>query len=130
MSELCSVRGLSIILTVAVKLEVFMFMILIKELAESILSRARVGLKNSARDTLVTHQFKAICYLNAAGEQNGPFQYITGRYSKGNVIRYFFNKVFKPGQYRFTEDEIFNYLSENNKAVYSVTGKAGRLVYA
>jgi hypothetical protein len=81
-------------------------------------------------DTSVTQQFKAICYLNDADEQNGPFQYIRGRYSKGNVIRYFFNKVFKPGQYRFTEDEIFNYLSENNKAVYSVTGKAGRLVYA
>lgn len=82
------------------------------------------------RDSPVTHQFKAVCYLNDVDEQNGPFQYIRGSHRKGNVIRNYFNKVFKPGQYRFTEDEISNYLAENNKKVESVTGKAGTLVYA
>lgn len=82
------------------------------------------------RDSPVTHQFKAVCYLNDVDEQNGPFQYIRGSHRKGNVIRNYLNKVFKPGQYRFTEDEISNYLAENNKKVESVTGKAGTLVYA
>lgn len=82
------------------------------------------------RDSPVTHQFKAVCYLNDVDEQNGPFQYIRGSHRKGNVIWNYFNKVFKPGQYRFTEEEISNYLAENNKKVESVTGKAGTLVYA
>lgn len=82
------------------------------------------------RDSPVTHQFKAVCYLNDVDEQNGPFQYIKGSHRKDNVIRNYFNKVFKPGQYRFTENEISNYLAKNNKKVDSITGNAGTLVYA
>jgi len=82
------------------------------------------------RDSPVTHQFKAVCYLNDVDETNGPFQYIKGSHRKGNVIRNYFNKVFKAGQYRFSDDEIAHYLAKNSKSVESVTGNAGTLVYA
>lgn len=82
------------------------------------------------RDSPITHQFKAICYLNDVDEDNGPFQYIKGSHRKGNVLFNYVNKVFKPSQYRFNKDEIEVYLEKNGKNVESVTGKAGTLVYA
>lgn len=82
------------------------------------------------RDSPVTHQFKAVCYLNDVNNENGPFQYIKASHTKFNVIKNYVNKVFKPGQYRFTEQEVERYLQKNDAEVDSITGAAGTLVYA
>lgn len=83
------------------------------------------------RDSPVTHQFKAICYLNDVTSENGPFQYIKQSHKKLNVLKNYFNKVFKPGQYRFSEQEIEHYLDKNQGyQVTDNTAKEGTLVFA
>lgn len=82
------------------------------------------------RDSPITHQFKAICYLNDVDDDNGPFQYIKGSQRKINVIANYLKKVFRPSQYRYSEEDVGLYLQENNNKVTSVTGSAGTLVYA
>jgi hypothetical protein len=62
-------------------------------------------------------------------DKNGPCQYINGSHTKFNVICNYFKKDFKPGQYRFTDGEVENYLQQNNKKIDSITGKARTLVY-
>ncbi len=82
------------------------------------------------RDSPVTHQFKAICYLNDVEEENGPFQFVKRSQRKWEVIKCYVRGVFKPGQYRFTDEEIDRYLLETGSEISSVIGKAGSLVFA
>lgn len=80
------------------------------------------------RDSPVSHQFKAVCYLNDVGEENGPFQFIKRSHHKMDVIGSYLRGLFKPGQYRFSEAEIDTYLSNTARQAFSVTGSAGDLV--
>lgn len=83
------------------------------------------------RDSPSTHQFKAICYLNDVKGDNGPFQYIKQSHKKITVLKNYFNQVFKPGQYRFTDKEIEFYLGKNpEQYITENTAKAGTLIYA
>lgn len=83
------------------------------------------------RDSPFTHQFKTICYLNDVTSDNGPFQYIKQSHRKFKVLKNYFNKTFKPGQYRFSEKEIENYLNKNpEQQVTDNVAKAGTLVFA
>lgn len=82
------------------------------------------------RDSPITHQFKAICYLSDVGAGNGPFQFVKGSHRKINVIKSYLKGIFKVGQYRFTEKDIEQYLSFNNSKVSDIIGPEGTLVFA
>lgn len=82
------------------------------------------------RDSPVTHQFKAICYLSDVTEKNGPFQYIKASHKKSDVLKTYLSGIFKPGQYRFTEDEIDNYLDKTGKVVTDFTAEEGTIAFA
>jgi hypothetical protein len=82
------------------------------------------------RDSPVSHQFKAICYLNDVDSFNGPFQYIKGSHRKLEVIVSYLKGVFYPKQYRFSSDDVENYLETSNKKITEVLGKKGTLAFA
>lgn len=82
------------------------------------------------RDSPITHQFKAICYLNDVEDSNGPFQYIKRSHNKVNTIKSCLTKIFKPGQYRYNEQEVNCYLESTDSKVISVTGEAGTVAFA
>lgn len=82
------------------------------------------------RDSPITHQFKAICYLSNVNEINGPFQYIKASHKKLNVIKSYLTGIFKPGQYRFTSSEIENYLDKFGNALTSFTAEEGTIAFA
>lgn len=82
------------------------------------------------RDSPVTHQMKAICYLNDVDEDNGPFQYIPKSNSKLDVIKSYLRGIFLPGQYRFTEEEINSYVASSSNYITDMTAKAGTLLFA
>ena len=83
------------------------------------------------RDSPITHQFKAICYLNDVSSENGPFQYIKASHRKSDVIRSYFTRLFKPGQYRFSDMSVENYLSSNSdRYITDLTAPKGTLVFA
>jgi len=82
------------------------------------------------RDSPITHQFKAVCYLSDVTEKNGPFQYIKASHKKSDVLKAYLSGVFKPGQYRFTEDEIDNYLDKTGKVVTDFTAEEGTIAFA
>lgn len=81
------------------------------------------------RDSPISHQFKAVCYLNDVDDLNGPFQYIRGSHRKLDVLTSYLKKIFQPSQYRFSDSDILNYVYKNNVNVESVTGRAGTLAY-
>lgn len=81
------------------------------------------------RDSPVTNQFKTICYLNDVSINNGPFQYIKKSHRKKDVLKSIFNKFFRPGAYRFSDNEIDLYLKQNKKSITSFTANAGSLAY-
>ena len=81
------------------------------------------------RDSPYTHQFKAVCYLSDVDEDNGPFQYIKKSHSKYIILKNYINKIFTPGQYRFTNEEIERYLRFSNQEVQTVCGSQGTIVY-
>ncbi|WP_435274809.1 phytanoyl-CoA dioxygenase family protein [Psychrobium sp. nBUS_13] len=80
------------------------------------------------RDSPVSHQFKSVCYLNDVGTKNGCFQFIKSSHLKSNVLSSYFYKIFKPGQFRFSESDVNNYLLHNKSKVDSIEGSAGDLV--
>lgn len=82
------------------------------------------------RDSPITHQFKAVCYLSDVTEKNGPFQYIKASHKKIHVLRSYFSGVFKPGQYRFTEHEIDSYLGKTGQTITDFTAKEGTIAFA
>ena len=82
------------------------------------------------RDSPVSHQLKAIIYLSDVDTENGPFQYIKGSCSKKDVITSYFKKIFKPGQYRFSDTEIDNYISETGNVVTDIVAEQGTLIFA
>lgn len=82
------------------------------------------------RDSPTTHQFKAICYLSDVESHNGPFQYIKSSHSKLDVLKAYFLRVFNPGQYRFTESDINNYLEKTGNDIVEFTAKQGTIAYA
>lgn len=82
------------------------------------------------RDSPVTHQLKAICYLSAVDTNNGPFQYITSSNKKWDVVKSYLRKVFLPGQYRFTEDEVEDYMKASGNHIAEMTAEAGTLLFA
>ncbi|MDK2776152.1 MAG: phytanoyl-CoA dioxygenase family protein [Pseudomonadota bacterium] len=82
------------------------------------------------RDSPVHHQTKAICYLSDVSENNGPFQYIIGSHSKKSVIKSYLNGIFAPGQFRFTENEIEQYISVTGQQALDMTADAGTLLFA
>jgi hypothetical protein len=82
------------------------------------------------RDSPVTHQLKAICYLSDVEANNGPFQYIVSSNNKRDVVMSYLKKLFLPGQYRFTEDEIEIYMESSGNHIAEMTAKAGTLLFA
>ncbi|ATG76502.1 phytanoyl-CoA dioxygenase family protein [Pseudoalteromonas sp. 1_2015MBL_MicDiv] len=82
------------------------------------------------RDSPITHQFKAVCYLSDVTEKNGPFQYIKASHKKFDVLKAYLSGNFKPGQYRFTEDEIDNYLEKAGRVVTDFTAEEGTIAFA
>lgn len=82
------------------------------------------------RDSPYTHQFKAIIYLSDVDESNGPFQYIKHSNSKFDILLSYFRNIFTPGQYRFSEEEISDYLNKTGKSVTDLTARMGTLVLA
>lgn len=81
------------------------------------------------RDSPITHQFKAICYLSDVGVKNGPFQYIKGSHKKLSLLKAYLMKLFKAGQYRFTEKEIEDYLEKTNSDLMELIGHEGTLAF-
>lgn len=82
------------------------------------------------RDSPITHQFKAIFYLNDVNESNGPFQYIKKSHKKRNSIYSCLDKIFNPGQYRYNDNEIADYLEYSNSSTMTFTGQAGTVAFA
>jgi hypothetical protein len=81
------------------------------------------------RDTLISHQFKAILYLDDVTPDNGPFQYIRS----SNRKRFIFNSLFGGdptfGKTRFTEENIKTLLDLNDGVeVVTFSGKKGTLL--
>ena len=82
------------------------------------------------RDSPTTHQFKAIIYLNNVDRRNGPFSYIKFSNNKRQILRSLWLSCFKPGQYRFTDDEVQSYLKIiNNNQSNEIHGGAGDLIF-
>lgn len=81
------------------------------------------------RDSPTTHQYKFLIYLSDVEIDNGPFEYIARSQRKFEILSSVFSGSFKPGQYRYDNQEIENYLMKN-KRVYDtkITGRAGTLV--
>ncbi|MBA6353598.1 phytanoyl-CoA dioxygenase family protein [Colwellia sp. BRX9-1] len=82
------------------------------------------------RDSPITHQFKAICYLSDVNEKNGPFQYIRSSHKKMDVLKAYFAGIFTAGQYRFSEEVINNYLIKNDNTVTELTAREGTIAFA
>ncbi|MEM5547769.1 phytanoyl-CoA dioxygenase family protein [Pseudoalteromonas fuliginea] len=82
------------------------------------------------RDSPITHQFKAICYLSNVDSNCGPFQYIRGSHRKVNVLKAYFLGLFKAGQYRFTEHEIESYLDKTDSKVTDFIATEGTVAFA
>jgi hypothetical protein len=81
------------------------------------------------RDSPTTHQFKAVCYLNDVNTHNGPFQYIKSSHHKLKVIAFYFRKLLKAGSYRFSDEEISDYIKATDQNVIEVTGSEGSLAF-
>ena len=82
------------------------------------------------RDSPFQHQFKAICYLSDVQEENGPFEFIEGSHRKRQVLIDCLKRFWKPGQYRFSNSEIDDYIKGSGKKVVTVCSSAGSLVFA
>ena len=82
------------------------------------------------RDSPISHQFKAVCYLSDVTANNGPFQFIKSSHTKFAVLKAYFNKLLKVGSNRFTDLEIEKYCSEEEKEVISFTAKKGSIIFA
>ena len=82
------------------------------------------------RDSPVHHQTKAMCYLSDVHQNNGPFQYISKSHSKKSVISAYLKGIFRPGQYRFTNDDVEHYLDKTGQDIVEMTAGAGTLVFA
>ena len=82
------------------------------------------------RDSPVRHQFKSFMYLNDVCSSNGPFQIIPKSHNKSAVFKTLLGKVFKPGQYRFSEQEIDLYENKFGERRIDLTGKQGTLAFA
>ena len=82
------------------------------------------------RDSPITHQFKAVCYLSDVAHENGPFQYIKGSHLKSDVLRSYIKKLFKFGQYRFTDNEIDDYLNKSGRVISEFSADKGTLAFS
>ena len=82
------------------------------------------------RDSPVHHQTKALCYLSDVHQNNGPFQYISRSHSKRSVISAYVKGIFRPGQYRFTNENIEHYLDRSGQEIVEINAGAGTLVFA
>lgn len=82
------------------------------------------------RDSPISHQFKAVCYLSNVNEENGPFQFIRGSHKKLDVIRSYFSGIFSAGQYRFSEDEVSHYLKHTGRKITNFVAPEGTLAFA
>lgn len=81
------------------------------------------------RDSPITHQFKAICYLSEVSPSSGPFQYVKSSHTKYSVFKSYLGNVLKPGKYRFSNDEVENYVSTMDQGISEVTGSEGTLAF-
>lgn len=81
------------------------------------------------RDSPITHQFKAICYLSDVETRNGPFQYIKSSHSKLGVLKAYFSRVINVGQYRFTESEVNSYLERTESNITEFIAKQGTIAF-
>jgi len=82
------------------------------------------------RDSPFTNQFKAICYLSNVGSENGPFEIIKGSHKISCTLSTIIKGVFKPSQYRYTNDEIEKHNQVASTNVFSVTAQQGTLILA
>ena len=80
------------------------------------------------RDTLVSHQFKAILYLSDVTSNNGPFQYVRGSNRKRSLLKAFFRGESTFGKTRFSDAEIQTHLDLEGNDVMTFTGKKGTLL--
>lgn len=82
------------------------------------------------RDSPISHQFKAICYLNDVDTDNGPFMYIKGSHAKQCIFKDYLYQRLKPGASRFNDSELGDYLRSSRQESYEATAKAGTLLFA
>lgn len=80
------------------------------------------------RDTPYSRQFKAVIYLSDVGYESGPFTYIPYSHKKINSIKAVLMRVFKGGQYRYSDEEIEAYNNLFKTQPKEITGKAGTLI--
>ena len=81
------------------------------------------------RDSPTSHQFKAICYLSDVAKTNGPFQFIKGSHKKSTVIKSYLRGIFNPGQFRFNEREIKNFLTDSKSQISDIVAPEGSLIF-
>ena len=82
------------------------------------------------RDSPVSHQFKAICYLSDVAAENGPFEYIKGSQRKLSIITSYLRGILKKGAYRFENREIDRYIDLTNLKAEALIAKEGSLIFA
>ncbi|WP_348709019.1 phytanoyl-CoA dioxygenase family protein [uncultured Pseudoalteromonas sp.] len=82
------------------------------------------------RDSPITHQFKAICYLSDVETEHGPFQFIKKSHLKLDVFKSYLTNLFNPGQYRFNDSEVERYMNKTSKSISELTAEQGTVVYA
>ena len=79
-------------------------------------------------DSPYSRQFKALMYLSDVTIDNGPYAYIEKSSSKWLHIKCFFKGLIKPGQYRFTNNEVMKISNKLNLKNQIVTGTKGDLI--
>lgn len=82
------------------------------------------------RDSPIRHQFKAICYLSDVDTNHGPFQYVKGSHHKIDILKAYLSGIFSAGQFRFTEQEVDDYLNKTSKEITEFTAKEGTVAFS
>lgn len=78
-----------------------------------------------------SRQFKAIAYLDNVDKENGPFMYIKGSHKMSNIKKVIDQlKDHKPGDYRYTTEEIKDISKIIDEEITYFTAPEGTLILA
>lgn len=81
------------------------------------------------RDSPHSNQFKAITYLKDVKATNGPFQYVKGSHKFTESLKLYFNKLINDSQYRFTDAELENIITQvGHDKLITFTCNAGDVI--
>lgn len=64
------------------------------------------------RDSVYKKQYKSIVYLTDVGDENGPFQYVTGSHDKSTIYSSIKKSGFKAHQNRITNDQVEEFIAK------------------